>query len=782
MKKLNIIKGEEKNRKIFLIILISMWGIFLSIILFSALFVYCVSNDTFKLFGKNPSAKSLESPQTDLSSELYSVDNKLLGKYFRKNRSQVDYDDLSPSLVHALIAIEDSRFIQHSGIDLEAVFRVIFRTILAGQRSAGGGSTLTQQLAKNLFGTREEAYHGKIQKFTSGTWNILDTIIDKTKEWVLAIKLEKAYTKKEIIAMYLNTVSFGENAFGIKVAAKTFFNTTPRKLKVEESALLVGILQAPSYLSPRRHLDRSKKRRNVVMKQMAKYKYLSKEQYDLLKKTDIQLSYNIESHNQGPATYFRSVIRDFLQSWCEEHKYDLFEDGLKIYTTIDSRMQAYAEKALKEHMASLQEKFYKHWKIQGGNPWLDDEGNEIIDFLQIRVKNTSHYRSLIKKYGEGHDSVGYYLNIPKPMTVFSWNGDIDTTMSTIESIAYYKHFLHAGFIAMDPNTGRIKSWVGGINYKYFQYDHVTQGKRQPGSTFKPIVYAAAIDNGWEPCMKVRDVPITFTSENGTTWVPSNSNNRETNSLMTIRQGMARSVNTITAYIMKQIGPKTVVEYAKRLGIESPLDPVPSLCLGTSDVSIYELVGAYSTFINKGVYIKPYFVSRIEDKHGNLIQEFRPQTKEALHPETADKMLYMLRGSTEEVGGTGRSLSFKLKQNNQIGAKTGTTQNGSDGWFIGVTADLVAGAWVGGDERSIRFKHWTLGQGSRTAMPIFEKYMLDVYEDKTLPYKKTPLNIDNKTLHEIEEECKQYERKAQENYLDSIDQEVKDQIETFNFSN
>jgi len=724
----------------------TFWTLFfLGLIGIPTLFLM-VKNDAFGWFGGLPSLQALERPDPDLSSELISADGVSLGKYFRKNRTPVTYEELSPELVNTLLVTEDVRFKDHSGIDLRGLLRAIIGKLTFSFK--GGGSTITMQLAENLFRTNTAA-QGSLYKFQP-----LGQIITKLKEWIIAVQLEKSYTKEEILAMYLNTVEFGSNSYGIKVAAKTFFNKLPSQLNYSESAVLVGVINAPTRWSPVLNPDNAHRKRTEVLWNLHKYGIIDRVAFDSLNSKPIELNYRVENQNEGIATYFRTVAKNYLVRWAKENGYDLFEDGLKIYTTIDSRMQKYAEEAVAEHMDTLQQIFNEHWK--DGNPWIDDNNNEIPEFLDLAIKRTDTYKNLRARFGNQTDSIQYYLNKKKPMTVFSWRGEIDTTFSSYDSLNYYKRFLQAGFMSMDPRTGYIKAWVGGINHKYFKFDHVQQGKRQPGSTFKPIVYTAAIDNGYSPCFPVVDAPVSFSlpGQDPPTWVPQNSNGKFTGEVMTIREAMAKSVNSITAFMMNRIGPSTVVDYAKRLGIESPLDPVPSLCLGAGgDVSVYEMVGAYATFVNKGTYIKPFFISRIEDKNGNVIKQFVPDEQEAINEETAYLMLHMLKGVVEL--GTGRSLDYELKLDNDIGAKTGTTQNASDGWFIGVTKDLASGAWVGGDDRSIRFREWVLGQGGRTALPIWERYMKKVYADETLGYEKGFFEKPTKPLRTVID-CELYE--------------------------
>lgn len=543
--------------------------------------------------------------------------------------------------------------------------------------------------------------------------------------------------------MYLNTVGFGSNAYGLKVAAKTFFNTTPDLLSVEQAALLVGMLRAPSYYSPVRNSERALKRRNIVLAQLRKYHFLAQSAYEAIKQRPIELQYKVENHNLWPAPYFCSAIRDFLLEWTQAHGYDLFEDGLKIYTTIDSRLQKHAEAVIAEHMQVLQRKFEQHWENQ--NPWIDQQGKEIENFIEKAAKKSELYRQLVEKYGQDNDTIDIIMNTPVPTKLFSWEGEIDTVISPIEAIKYNKRFLHAGFMAMNPRTGHIKAWVGGINYQFFRYDHVMQSKRQPGSAFKPIVYAAAIDNGYSPCYEVVDAPVTFrVPGKPSTWTPKNAGGTYTGKKMTLRQAMSRSVNSITAYVIKQIGPQLVVDYARRLGIKSPMDPVPALCLGSSDVSVYELVEAYSAFMNKGVWTEPLYITRIEDKHGRILQEFVPQKQEAISEETAWLMMHMLKGTIEE-NGTLRGLSKEIKKDNEICGKTGTTSNQSDGWCIGMARDLCTGVWVGGENRCIHFRTLATGQGAVTARPIWEKFMLSIYADPELPYEKGPLPKPSKPL-------------------------------------
>lgn len=729
----------------------TIWIVFFCFAIGFPLYIYSVSIDLFGLYGGMPSLKSIENPENDLSSEIISADGVSLGRYFRYNRSQATYDQLSPDLINTLIISEDHRFNSHSGMDFWAYMRVAYGLITLNPQ--GGGSTITQQLAKNLYTQNDDlGLDGSIVNLIPGKYP--KRIFDKTKEWIISVYLEKNFTKEEIIAMYLNTAPFGSNAYGIRVAAETYFSKSPDSLNVQESAVLVGMLQAITKFNPVSNPENSLNKRNEVLGKLFKRGYIkTREEYDSIKALPIQLVYKVQNQNEGLATYFRSVIGPDLMAWCKDHGIDLWESGLKIYTTIDSRMQRYAEEAVAEHMKAQQQIFDEHWK--GRNPWIDDDWKEIKGFLQSRIKQTDTYKNLVARYGEGSDSIKIKLNEKKPMRVFSWKGERDTLFSSMDSLNYYKRFLHTGMMSMDANTGAIKAWVGGINHKYFKYDHVRQGKRQPGSTFKPFVYGTALEAGYNPCLKLPDISPSF-KVSGTTWNPPNSDGSYgTGEMMTLREAMARSINSITAQVMQKVGPENVVKFAERVGITSKLDAVPSLCLGVSDVSLYELVGAYCTFVNEGIYTEPYYITRIEDKNGNVIENFVPKTRQAISEQTAYKMIYMLMGGVQIAGGTSGGLSFDLKEDNEIGGKTGTTNNASDGWYMGVTKDLVSGAWVGGDERSIHYRSWDMGQGSRTARPIWEKFMRKVYMDPSLEYKKGTFRRPS-TGMDITLDCSQYE--------------------------
>ena len=742
----------------------------LSIIIFVFGF-YSIKIDLFGLFGGMPSLQDLEKPQSELSSELYSNDTILLGKYFRYNRSPIKYHELSNELITTLLVTEDIRFYNHSGIDFKGLVRAtygVFKNIITLGSSGleGGGSTITQQLAKNLFKIRNER-KGKLSNVP-----FIGLIISKIKEWIVAVKLEEFYTKNEILSMYLNTAEYGSNSYGIKVASKTYFDKLPSQINYNEASIIVGLLNKPTKYNPFYNPENAINKKTEILYNLYKYSKISKINFDSLSALGLNLTYKVENQNAGQATYFRTVVKNYLINWAKNNSYDLFSDGLKIYTTIDSKMQYHAENAVAEQMERLQNIFNEHW--DGKNPWIDEKGYEIKDFLKNSIKRTKRYKNLLKNNNGDTTRVFDILNEKKEIKVFSWDQEIDTIFSVMDSLKYYKNFLQAGFISIEPKTGHIKAWVGGINHKYFKYDHVKQGKRQPGSTIKPIVYAAAIDNGYSPCYPVVDAPVVFElpGQDPPYWRPDNHNGKWTGETMTLRKAMAKSINSITAFITKKISPKTVVDYAKKLGIKSKLDPVPAICLGAGgDVSLFDLVGSYSTFINKGIWTEPFFISRIEDKYGNLIQKFIPIKNEALSEETAFLMLHMLKGSKEEEGGTARGLNPELTINNDVGAKTGTTQNASDGWFIGVTHNLVSGAWVGGDDRSIHFRDWTYGQGARTAMPIWQQYMLSVYNDSTTNINKGKFDKPSKKIS-IEIDCSVYNNDLKDDslniFIDKID--------------
>ncbi|MFC5408793.1 penicillin-binding protein 1A [Larkinella bovis] len=709
-----------------------------------ALFYILILETNFLyLTGEMPSVEELNNPKVSQSSEIYSYDNVMIGRFFTENRTPINYEDLPAPLINALIATEDVRFYEHSGIDTRSLGRAAYG-VLTGN-SAGGGSTITQQLAKNLFKTRRRQSRGLLYNVP-----LIRTVILKTKEWLMAIKLERNFSKEQILTMYFNTVDFGSNAYGIKTAARTYFSKSPDSLNVQEAAVLVGLQKATTTYNPliKRNFTKSRNRRNVVISQMAKYGFLTQSQADSISKLPLVTRFSPDNPYSGPANYFKNAVVDVVKKWGEENGYDLYTDGLRIYTTVDSRMQALAEEAMAEKMKQLQRIFDNHWA--GRNPWTDEDGKEIPDFLDKVAQRTERYKALLQKYPNQPDSIRYYMKVKKDsMTVFSWNGPQKKYMTPMDSIAYYKHFLQAGLVAMDPHTGFIRTWVGGIDYEFFKYDHVKQGKRQPGSTFKPFVYATVIDDSTinlGPCDRRRDEPFRkeYINEKGQQdyWAPRNSTGTFSYSNMTLRRAMARSINSVTAQLTNDVAtPQRVVEYAHRIGIKSPLAAVPSIGLGSSDVSLYEMVAAYCTFANNGIHTEPIIVTRIEDREGKLIEEFVPEKKQAIRPESAFLMLHMLRGGLEESGGTSQNLwSYDLfKNRNQVGGKTGTTSNNSDGWFMGVTRDLVVGAWVGGDDRSIHFRTTDMGEGAKTALPLVGRFLEKVYRDKSLKLYQGPFD-------------------------------------------
>lgn len=701
-------------------------------------YLVAVSVNLFWLFGGMPDLVTLENPKSELASELVSEDGKSLGKYISQNRTPIEYDQVSHNLIEALIATEDARFLNHSGVDPRSLARVL-KGLLTANSSAGGGSTLTQQVAKNLFETRSEKYRGLL-----GQIPLIRTVIAKTKEWMLSVVLERKYTKQEIMMMYLNTVSFGNNTYGIKVASRTYFDKEPWDLEVPEAALLVGMLQNPTLYNPLRLPTNALNRRNTVLAQMVKYEYLPEEKFETYKEQPLNLKFTIESHNTGLAPYFRESMRNFLKAWVKSYNeennadLDLYTSGLRIHTTIDSRMQQYQEEALTEHMRQQQKIFDEHWK--GRNPWIDDRGKEMPGFIDKAVTRLPHFITLKNLLGE--EAAWKIMRRPYKMKVFSWNGEKEVTMSPVDSLKYYKRFLHSGMMSMDPRNGHIKAWVGGVNFKYFKYDHVKQGKRQPGSTFKPFVYVAGLDKNFlTPCDHVMDQPVTFGAEDGVPegYTPQNSNGEYSYQSLSLRQALGKSVNSVSAYIIKMVKAKTVIEYAHKLGINSELPATPALALGTGDVSVHEMVNAYCSFVNGGYRTEPMTILRIEDRHGNVLQQFHQKQNQELSENMAYDMLYLMRGAVEDPGGTaGRLHSYGVTQGNEIAAKTGTSQNHSDGWFMGMTQNLVTGLWVGGEDRSIHFRTLALGQGGRVAMPAWGLYMKKVYNDPTLTdYRKGP---------------------------------------------
>lgn len=683
-------------------------------------------------FGKLPSFEELENPENNLATEIISSDGKTLGKFYRENRTPVKYRELPPDLIKALIATEDERFYDHSGIDARGTARAI---VALG--SKGGASTITQQLAKMLF-------------TKTASSNIIMRLVQKSKEWVIALQLERHYTKEEIITMYLNKYDFGHNAVGIRSASRIYFGKEPIDLKIEEAAMLVGMCKNSSLYNPIRRPEMVTDRRNTVFSQMEKNDFLTEDEQDSLKALPLRLDVNLEGHSDGLATYFREYLRDFMKNWIEDHpkedgsSYNIYRDGLKIYVTLDYRMQKYAEEAVQEHMSNLQKAFDKTIAKNKTAPFYDLTEDEIQKTMMQAMKRSDRWRKM-KAAGSSNDEILASFRKPAEMRIFSWKGDIDTVLTPYDSIRYYKHFLQTGLLSVDAETGQVKAWVGGINYKHFQFDHVKQGKRQVGSTFKPFVYATAINQlHISPCDKFPNTPYTIPSGKYgliEDWTPKNSSNRY-GGMLNLKSALANSVNVITANLIDQVTPQNVITLANNLGIESKIPNAPSIALGSLDLSIYEMVGALNTFTNKGMYIKPYMITRIEDKNGTVLEEFAPQTKEVMSEEIAYTIINLMEGVTQSGSGvrlrssgasypdkivTGYPYGFK----NPIAGKTGTTQNQSDGWFIGMVPNLSTGVWVGAEDRAVHFPDLNRGQGATMALPIWALYMKKCYADKDL---------------------------------------------------
>jgi len=760
-----------------------LWVLFLTPIIVIFFIIFLIP---LEVFGPVPSFDELENPKNKLASEVIASDQQLLGKYYEENRTTISFENVSPHLMNALIATEDIRFEKHSGIDIRALGRAVTGMMTGNKK--GGASTISQQLAKNLYprDTLPRFFLAKIGKMA----------VIKLKEWVTAVKLERNYTKEEIIVMYLNTVTFGHNAFGIKSATKIFFNKAPDSVNVEEAALLVGMLRAPSRYSPVLKKENSIKRRNTVLSQMEKYGFIPANQLDSLQKLPIHLTYQEQTHVTGLSTYFREYLRwvmtrqkpkrknyhseqleqfkedlsewedNPLYGWCNKNlkadgtPYDLYRDGLKIYTTINSKMQKYAEESVQEHLGGeLQNAFFKECKNNKNGPFAWDMSKKQIDALMWSSIRRSDRYKILKKDGKDSSEIMQNFKTPVEMKLFSWKGEKDTTLSPYDSIFYYKYYLHAGFMAMEPKTGHVRAYVGGIDYRYFKFDNVKRSKRQVGSTFKPFVYCLAMASGISPCTKIANIPYTIPMPDGQAdYTPRYSKSKSDGKMITLRTGLAASLNQVSAWIMKQFTPQAVVSLVRRLGVKSFIDPVPSICVGAAEVTVYEMVGAYSAFVNKGVYTQPIMVTRIEDKNGNTIARFKPKKSEAISQETAYLMLYLMSGVVNE--GTASRIRNKYKLMNDIAGKTGTTNNNSDGWFIGVTPSLAAGAWVGGEERSIHFSSGFLGMGSNMALPIWGKFYTKVYADKSLNVSIEKFEKPN--LLETELDCAKFAEEEREN--------------------
>ncbi|MCR4033097.1 MULTISPECIES: penicillin-binding protein 1A [Flavobacterium] len=688
------------------------------------------------LFGSMPSFEDLENPDSNLATEIISSDGVVLGKYFKTNRSQLKYSDLPKNLVEALVATEDARFYEHSGIDGRGTLRAVFSL-----GTNGGASTLTQQLAKQLF-------HGEGSKF------LPFRIVQKIKEWIIAIRLERQYTKNEILAMYCNVYDFGNYSVGVSSAAQTYFSKDPKDLTVDESAILVGMFKNSGLYNPVRNPQGVKNRRNVVLSQMEKAKMISEAEKERLQALPITLKFKLESHREGMATYFREYLRDYMKKWVTENKkpdgseYDIYKDGLKIYTTIDSRMQTYAEEAVAAHMQNLQQQFFIEQKNNKNAPFVNITQAETDRIMMQAMKNSVRWAQM-KEADKSEEDIIASFKIKTKMRVFTWKGERDTTMTPLDSIRYYKHFLQSGLMSMEPQTGAIKAWVGGINYKYFQYDHVGQGARQVGSTFKPFVYATAIEElNMSPCDSILDGPFMIHKGRHhvtADWEPRNSDYRY-RGMVTLKQALAASINTVSAKLIDRTSPEAVVELTKKLGVKTEIPVQPSIALGAVDITVEDMVAAYSTFANQGVYVKPQFLSRIENKSGEVIYEPIPESHDVLNKDIAFAVIKLLQGVTEsgsgvrlrtQGGGSGdnRWTGYPYMFTNPIAGKTGTTQNQSDGWFMGMVPNLVTGVWVGCEDRSARFKSLTYGQGATAALPVWGYYMKKCYADKDLQISK-----------------------------------------------
>ena len=697
--------------------------------------VVLFSSAALGFLGEMPDLQQLENPKTNLATQIISSNGVVLGKfYFNDNRTPISFDALPNNLVNALIATEDERFFSHSGIDLKGTLRALF---YLGKK--GGASTISQQLARQLFvGVRSR--------------NKAQAVLQKFKEWVLAVQLERNYTKKEIIAMYLNVYDFGYSADGIQSAAKIYFNTTPEKLTIEQSATLVGMLKNSSLFNPIRRPARVEQRRNIVLQQMKRNGFISEGEQDSLKLMPLEIDFTPDSHREGLATYFRAYLQKFMRTWTKENpkadgtNYDIFRDGLRIYTTIDSRLQQIGESSVAAHMSNLQKEFFLQNtpKLNPTAPFLDLREGEIDTLLQNTAQRSERWQKM-RLAGKDEETIWASFKKPVPMEVFSWKGDLDTIMTPLDSIRYYKHFLRASMMSMNPLTGHVKAWVGGFNYKHFQFDQVYQGRRQIGSTFKPFLYATAIDQlRLSPCDILPDALFCIEPMkhgNVDAWCPKNSGNKY-GQMRTLKNALANSVNTVSARLMDKVGPRPVINLARKMGITSYLPRVPSIALGTPDISLFEMVGAYSTFANKGIYVKPIMISRIEDKNGTVLFEVVPETTDVLSEESAYVTIDLLKGVTESGSGirlrhqgadeanyayknvvTGYPYQFQ----NPIAGKTGTTQNQSDGWFMGMVPNLVTGVWVGGDDRAVHFEDIAFGQGATMALPIWAMYMRGAYE-------------------------------------------------------
>lgn len=697
---------------------------FASLIIAFIFYLIMVDVNFLWLFGKSPSLRAIMHPKTIQASELYSADGVMIGKYFSENRTPVAYEEINPVFWKALIDTEDERFYHHFGIDFQGVFAAAKDFVV--HHDARGASTITQQLVKNMFRVRTEYSTGLLGNIPG-----VKMLIMKSKEWITAVKIEMFFDKKDILTMYANTVDFGSNAYGIKTAAKTYFGTTPKELTPEQAAILVGLLKATTYYNPRTNPDNSFKRRNVVLDNMRRHKDLTREAYDTLSKKPIQLDYSVENNYDGQAQYFREAVADELHDWCKDNDIDLYRDGLKIYTTIDTRMQKYAEQAAKRQMRIIQRNFNNHWS--GQNPWQDERHQEIPNFIEDLAKKLPYYKYLSQRYDNNADSINYYLNLPHPVKLFDYNeGIIEKNISTLDSIRYMEHFMHCGFVAMEPETGHVKAWVGDLDFRTWKYDKV-KSMRQPGSTFKLFVYAEAMNQGITPCDTREDSYFSmkvFDSKKNeeVLWAPTNANGRFSGANVTLKQAFAMSINSIAVKLGQECGIPNIVKTAHDMGIKSKLDATPALALGSSDVNLLELVNAYCTPVNDGKTHNPVLVTRIVDRDGKEIYTAPEEEKQVLTYKSAFLLQQLLQGGMQGTSSALGRWTNQFARDTDFGGKTGTSNNHSDAWFVGVSPHLVVGAWVGGEYRCIHFRTGALGQGSKTALPICGDFLEQVLGD------------------------------------------------------
>ncbi|MDC1199152.1 PBP1A family penicillin-binding protein [Flavobacteriaceae bacterium] len=745
------------------------WLLLLSIVVAVALLFLLAS---FGVFGSLPDETSLENPEKNLATEIITTDGKVIGKFYKENRTPVAYQELPEHLKNALLATEDIRFYDHSGIDIRGTLRA---AVYLG--SKGGASTISQQLAKQLF--TDQASRNKFQRG-----------IQKVKEWIIATRLERRYTKNEILTMYFNEYDFLNQAIGIESASNIYFDKPPSQLNVSESAMLVGMFKNSSLYNPLRNPEGVKNRRNVVLSQMQKYDFISKELKDSLQATPLEFKYTPQGHVEGLATYFREYARAFMADWTKNNpksdgtNFNIYRDGLKVYTTIDAGMQSYAEKAMTSHMSNLQNEFTKQNKYNKTAPFRDVEPEEVDRIIKNSIRRSERYRAMTEE-GKSKEEILKSFDKKRKMRIFSWKGDIDTIMTPRDSIRYYKNYLQGAMMSMNPQTGEVKAYVGGIDYKHFKYDMVSTGKRQIGSTFKPFVYATAIDQmHMSPCDTLPNTPYCIpagTRGNMNDWCPKNSSDKY-GGMLSLTNALANSVNTVTARLIDRVGPEPVITLVEKMGIDTKnMLPVPSLALGTPDVSLYEMVGAYSTFANQGVYVKPSLITRIEDKNGTVLYQHTPQTKDVISSETAYVTINLLQGVTESGSGsrlrhkTGANSAYKsavtgypYEFKNPIAGKTGTTQNNSDGWFMGMVPNLVTGVWVGGEDRSVHFESTMYGQGATMALPVWALYMKDCYNDERLAISKEEFTIPPDLT--IEVDCEKWKAQTVPKDIDQVPDE------------